>query len=552
MPLRSWTNFFPAYPGRATPIAFRLVCAAVSGAALSLSYTGFYFAIYSWLCVGLLLVVILDARPRIAFACGFIHSLFFVFTSESWLADVLAVHGGLSRIGGWGILFLIASVIGILTGTCGWCVRRLATRSTTFACLGAPFLWVTFEFVLAHLPEIGFPWNLLGYPASGNLGLLQLTTVTGIWGLSFVVAAFNTLLAWAVHASAPAQKIRLAILAAVAVVILSIMAIVPRRLIPQTPANHFARAVQTNFPELMEYPQNWFESHATDLQEIEQLSLAPSNHPTDLLVWPEAPAPFSFEDPQFAQHASQLAIHFHHSFLAGVIEWEPAPEPVAMPHAALVPYNSAILLDPQGQKVFSYDKVHLVPFGEYEPFPLIHSVVTTFSDEVGGFRKGSKYSIAHLPGGFTFGSFICYEAIFPGEVRRFAAAGADLLVNISNDGWFGRSAAPEQHLRMARVRAVENRRWLLRVTNNGFTVSVDPYGRIFRPLPPDVRAAVDLPYDFRTDETVYTQFGDWFAWLCVLVSVILLATTSKKGNTASEEILIPVAEIPSSMATSST
>jgi apolipoprotein N-acyltransferase len=192
-----------------------------------------------------------------------------------------------------------------------------------------------------------------------------------------------------------------------------------------------------------------------------------------------------------------------------------------------------------------------VPFGEYEPFPLIHAVVAHFSDEVGAFRKGTKYSVAHLPGGYTFGTFICYEAIYPGEVRHFAADGADLLINISNDGWFGRSAAPEQHLRMARVRAVENRRWLLRVTNNGFTVSVDPYGRIFRALPPDIRAAVDLPYDFRTDETIYTQFGDWFAWLCVLVSVILLATTSRKGNTASEEILIPVAEIPPSMATSS-
>jgi apolipoprotein N-acyltransferase len=551
MPSRSWTNFFPRYPGRSTPAGFRLVCAAVSGAALSLSYTGFYFPIYSWLCVGLLLVVILDARPRIAFACGFIHSLFFVFTSESWLADVLAVHGGLSRTGGWGILFLIATVIGTLTGTFAWCVRRLAMRSIKFACLGAPFLWVTFEFVLAHLPEISFPWNLLGYPASNNLALLQLTTVTGIWGLSFLVAAFNALLAWTVHAPAPAPKIRATILAAIAAVILAIMAVAPR-FVPQTTANHFARAVQTDFPELMDYPQNWFASHVTDVREIEQLSLAPSNHPTDLLVWPEAPAPFSFEDPQFAQHASQLAIHFHHPFLAGVIEWEPAPEPSTTQHAALAPYNSAILIDPQGQKVFSYDKVHLVPFGEYEPFPLIHAVVAHFSDEVGGFRKGTKYSVAHLPGGYTFGTFICYEAIYPGEVRHFAADGANLFINISNDGWFGRSAAPEQHLRMARVRAVENRRWLLRVTNNGFTVSVDPYGRIFRALPPDIRAAVDLPYDFGTDETIYTQFGDWFAWLCVLVSVILLATTSRKGNTASEEILIPVAEIPPSMATSST
>jgi apolipoprotein N-acyltransferase len=551
MPLRSWTHFFPPYPGPATPAAFRLVCAAVSGAALSLSYTGFYFSIYSWLCIGLLLVVILDARPRVAFACGFVHSLLFVFSSEYWLATVLAVHGGLSRIGGWAILFLVASVIGTLTGTFTWCVRYLAHRSLLLACLGAPFLWVTFEFVLAHLPEIGFPWNLLGYPASGNLALLQLTSITGVWGLSFFVAAFNSLLAWTVLATSPPLRTRATLLVSAAALILAVMGIGPR-FVPRTSPNHFARAVQTNFPELLGYSGDWFQAHARELQEVEQLSLAPSNHPTDLLVWPEAPAPFSFEDPQFARHASLLAVSFHHPFLAGVIEWEVASEPSANAHAATVPYNSAILLDPQGQKIFTYDKVHLVPFGEYEPFPLIHRVVASFSDEVGGFRKGSKYSVAHLPGGYTFGTFICYEAIFPGEVRHFAAAGADLLVNISNDGWFGRSAAPEQHLRMARVRAVENRRWLLRVTNNGFTASVDPQGHIFSPLPPDVRAAADLPYDFRTDETIYTRFGDWFAWLCIAVSVILLAATSKKGNTAPEEILMPVSEIPASMAPSGT
>lgn len=546
MPLRSWPPFFPSYPRSAIPAAFRLLCAAVSGAALSLSYTGFYFSIYSWLCVGLLLVVILDARPRIAFACGFVHSLLFVFTSESWLATVLAVHGGLSRLGGWAILLLISCIIGALTGAFAWCVRRLARRGVLLACIGAPFLWVTFEFALDHLPEIGFPWNLLGYPASGNLALLQLTTITGIWGLSFLVAAFNALLAWTMVARAPAVQTRAAFLAAAAALILAVMALGPRA-VPPVSAHHFARVVQTNFPESLGYEPNWFQAHAADLQEIEQLSLAPSNHSVDLLVWPEAPAPFSFEDAQFARYASQLAVRFRHPFLAGVIEWQQPPEAPVSAHDALAPFNSAILVDPQGQKVFAYDKVHLVPFGEYEPFPLIHRVVTSLSDEVGGFHKGRKYSVGSLPGGFRFGVFICYEAIFPGEVRHFAADDASLFVNISNDGWFGRSAAPEQHLRMARVRAVENRRWLLRVTNNGFTANVDPYGRIFRPLPPDVRAAVDLPYDFRADETIYTRFGDWFPWLCILVSAILLTLSFRKGSTAREEILIPVSEFPPSL-----
>jgi len=181
-----------------------------------------------------------------------------------------------------------------------------------------------------------------------------------------------------------------------------------------------------------------------------------------------------------------------------------------------------------------------VPFGEYEPFPLIHAVATHVSDEIGGFRKGQTYSVGSLPNGYSFGVFICYEAIYPGEVRRFVADGAKLLVNISNDGWFGRSAAAQQHLLMARVRAVENRRWLIRVTNNGYTASVDPYGRVFEPLPPYVRAGADLPYDFRTDRTLYTRFGDWFAWLCVLVSAILLALTFSKGNVTSDHLPIPV------------
>ena len=200
------------------------------------------------------------------------------------------------------------------------------------------------------------------------------------------------------------------------------------------------------------------------------------------------------------------------------------------PQGSLLPYNSALLFDAQGRRTFVYDKVHLVPFGEYEPFPLIHRVVTSVSGEVGGFHKGNKYVVGQLPQGNSFGVFICYEAIYPGEVRRFAAGGAQLFINISNDGWFGRSAAAEQHLRMARVRAVENRRWIVRSTNNGFTVSVDPYGRVFEPLPPDVRAAIDLPYDFRTDETIYARFGDGFAWLCVLVSVILVAATFRKAK----------------------
>ena len=530
MPRGGWLTYLRPQAGSEIPASFRLTVGAISGAALSLSYTGLYLSIYSWVCVGILLFSLFGARPRVAFGCGFLHGLLFVLTSLPWIATVLAVHGGLSIAGGWSLLLLIAIAWGTLTGAFAWSVHRLSRQSVELACMGAPFLCVAFEFVRAHLPEISFPWNLLGYPAAANLGLVQVATITGIYGLSFLVASFNALLAWASASSTLTPGRRIAYAAAATAVLLSV-ALAGPRLVPKPQAHHYARAVQLNFPEVASYPADWFQAQAADLEEIARISLAPSAEKPDLLTWPETPAPFSFQDSQFAKIASTLAIRFGHPFLAGAIEWKPPVDPSDVaPHSSLLPYNSALLFDSQGQRVFVYDKVHLVPFGEYEPFPLIHRVVTSVSSEVGGFHKGNKYVVGQLWRGNTFGVFICYEAIFPGEVRRFAAGGAQLLINISNDGWFGRSAAAEQHLRIARVRAVENRRWLLRSTNNGFTVSVDPYGRIFQPLPPDVRAAADLPYDFRTDETLYTRFGDWFAWLCVLVSVILVAATFRKAK----------------------
>jgi apolipoprotein N-acyltransferase len=129
-----------------------------------------------------------------------------------------------------------------------------------------------------------------------------------------------------------------------------------------------------------------------------------------------------------------------------------------------------------------------------------------------------------------FGTFICYEAIFPDEIRRFAANGAELLINLSNDGWFGRSAAPAQHLMMARVRAIESRRWLLRDTNNGFTVSVDPYGRIVASLPTDIRGELEAPYDFCSDMTPYVRFGDWLCWLSVIAVICILVLSITRRN----------------------
>ena len=261
-----WLGYFRPDPGSETPSWMRLFVAAVSGAALSFSYTGFYLSIYSWVCVGVLVIVLFGARPFVAFGCGFLHGLCFVLTSVPWIAKVLAVHGGLSIAGGWGILLLIGTVWAAANGVVTWAIRRLSLRSITLACIGAPFLWVSLEMFRTRLPEISFPWNLLGYPAAANVALVQLTTITGIYGLSFVVASFNALLAWCDAETKHSPKRRLTILAGATMLVLIVMLVGPR-FVPNAQANHAARAVQLNFPEVDEYPAHWFLVHASDMDE---------------------------------------------------------------------------------------------------------------------------------------------------------------------------------------------------------------------------------------------------------------------------------------------
>jgi len=160
-----------------------------------------------------------------------------------------------------------------------------------------------------------------------------------------------------------------------------------------------------------------------------------------------------------------------------------------------------------------------VPFGEYVPFRSLLRFAEKLTREVGDFGRGTERAPLALDE-HRIGAFICYESIFPDEIREFALRGAELFVNISNDGWFGESGAPGQHLNMARMRAIENRRWLLRATNTGITASIDPLGRVVARAPRNQRIALQAPYATLTELTFYTRHGDWFAWTCVVISVL--------------------------------
>jgi apolipoprotein N-acyltransferase len=508
------------------PRYMRVLLAVASGVTLALSFPNYNLPLLAWFAVGMLVLASAGARPFESLLYGFLHGLVFYPVCLPWIAVVMHQYGNVDPWMSAGIVSLIGIAGGIVCSIFSLCVALAARKSAALACLLAPFLWVSLEFLRTHLPIIGFPWNLTGYAARGSLALLQLTPLTGIYGLSFLIAAYGSLLAYAVIVRTP----RVWKYVATATALLILVALGGGYLVPKQTPRFIAHLVQTNFPQSEQYPPDWLEIHAGELQELERMSVDAARKTPGLIVWPEVPAPFSFQESTFAALAMRIARDSGNDFLVGVVDWKRGPDGQG------IASNSAVLLDRYGRRTFTYDKIHLVPFGEYVPLRRWLTFASRLTADISDFTPGRIFVVGHLHGvetyvpsaGPTFGVFICYEAIFPGEVREFTAKGAQLLINISNDGWFGRSAAPAQHVMMARVRAVESRRWLLRDTNNGYTVSVDPYGRVVASIVTDVRGELDAPYDFRSDLTPYVRFGDWFSWLCVLVSVALIVLALKR------------------------
>jgi apolipoprotein N-acyltransferase len=268
-----------------------------------------------------------------------------------------------------------------------------------------------------------------------------------------------------------------------------------------------------------------------------------------LVVWPESPAPFSTNDPRFREAVSQMARDTKTWTVAGSIGIGPMetgslgkgatgiPLAAGSPAQTSLLFNSAVLISPAGEWIARYDKVHLVPFGEYLPFPTIFSFAGGLTKEVGEFQHGSSRQPLDA-GSDRLGVFICYESIFPDEVRQFADRGAQLLVNISNDGWYGDSGAYAQHLNQTRMRAIENNRWLLSATDTGVTASIDPLGRVRAHIPRKQRTALVAPYAPVSVTTFYTHHGDWFAYVCAIISLGALLSRfayskNKKADTSS-------------------
>ena len=463
------------------------------------------------------------AKPGQAFLLAYVSGIIWYAGTCYWIYNTMHEYGGLSVPLALLALFLFCLYLGLYHGLFGLLLSLAVDsgRDNRRALVAAPFLWVAVE--LARTRVTGFPWNLLGTAQVDNISLSRITTWTGVYGVSFEIMLVNVAVAAAFLV--PRKKRRTLLIASVA----AAAVLQAGRLVeaPALPADHAALLVQENIPAQANWTRDAFERTLRELTDLSAKTVAADSSPpdsthgkVDFIVWPESPAPFFASDPLFRNPLSEMARATHTWVVTGAIGSTPAMQGGK---SASQIFNSAALLSPTGDWTARYDKVHLVPFGEYLPFPQLFSFAGGLTKEVGEFQSGA--SRAPLDAGSTrLGVFICYESVFPGEVREFANQGAQVLVNLSNDGWYGDSGAYAQHLNQTRMRAIENDRWILSATNTGVTASIDPYGRIVARLPRKERSALVAPYALISVTTFYTRHGDWFCWLCAIISAGALVT----------------------------
>ncbi|HZD48624.1 MAG TPA: apolipoprotein N-acyltransferase [Silvibacterium sp.] len=467
---------------------------------------------------------------------GYVCGIFWYILNCYWIYHTMHLYGGVPAAGAAGIVVLYSMVLGLYFGLFGAGIAFLRRTSGGVAVplVLAPFLWVAIELAASRITSV--PWDQLGYSQVDNFLLTRLAPWTGVYGISFVLMAVNALFVAALLSGSIHLRLRLGVGAALAAVLMQLGSWMQPR---PAPTQALAVLLQANF-DVRENNDwvgpEWDRNIAIFLKQSEDRSAGwyagmpdPSRPlqyeftggikgpmPISLIAWPEAPSPFTEGDLRFQAAMKELAT----STGAGIVAGDPTAEWETDESGARVlrEYNSASFISPEGEFVGRYNKIHLVPFGEYVPYRDLFFFAHHLTRQVGDFARGKERNV-FTENGHRYGVFICYESIFADEIRQFVKNGAEVFVNISDDGWYGDTSAPWQHLNMARMRAIENRRWLLRDTNSGVTASIDPYGRVVQSSPRHVFTSLPAMYGFRDDLTFYTRYGDVFGWACVVVAI---------------------------------
>ncbi len=475
--------------------------AAASGLLQVLIFSSFGYSLLAPVSlVPLLLAISRESGSRKRFLLGWIAGAIFWGGACYWIYDVMHRYAHLPAVAAAAIFVLFFLAKGLHLGV--FSVLAAPLLKTRWAIPAVAVLWVALEGSHQYL---GFTWLHLGNAGISMSVLARLAPYTGVYGVSFALALMNVALA-----SALLRKPRRQLAWLVLVPALYLLPPLP----PPESGDTGVRLIQPNINPDELVGHGWSRRRlAEHLDRMEFLSTeaaaSSESISPELVIWPEYPVSgYFFTDPSYRAFMERLARKTGAHLIFNAVDFEPSAEGR--------PLNTAVTLDPTGGVVSRYDKIFLVPFGEFVPWPFSY-FIDKVTLEAGDFVPGREVAVAHV-GARQVGTFICYESVFARGVRRFVDSGAEVLVNISNDSWFGRSAARDQHLLIARMRAVENARWILRATNDGITSTIDPAGRVTAWLPSYEEGVLAGRFSYSSRTTCFTRFGEWFWWATILAT----------------------------------
>lgn len=443
---------------------------------------------------------------------GYVSGILWYAGTCYWIYFAMHLYGGLSAGMSMFVTILFCLYLGLYHALFGAAVVLVRRLGPEVALAASPLLWIGVE--LARARVTSFPWNLLGYAQIDNSALVLLAPFSGVYGLSFTVMAVNAAIACLLVL--PRRRTPAAVALAAAVLATGV----------QNLGTWIRPEIRTGSRKAVLLQPNLAagsgESMSAAALAVSSASLtleasARDERQTAIILWPESPSPFQTDRSGFTSVAASLSRASAAPVIAGAVGIEPD---TSVERGSRV-YNSAVLFTPEGGLSGRYDKMHLVPFGEFTPYAGVFQFASGLTQAVGTFDRGGSRSPVTADG-HSYGVFLCYESIFGDEVRHFVQGGAEVLTNLSDDGWYGDTSAPFQHINMARMRAIENRRWMLRDTNNGITGSIDPNGRVVETMPRNKRGAVAVHFDYLRSTTFYTRHGDLFAYACTVLAMLVL------------------------------
>jgi len=477
----------------------------ISGLLYCLSMPKFNLSILAFLSVTPLAYLAPRLDARTSWKMGWLAGVVAAIGRTYWITETLQLYGHLPLSLAIFTNGLLIFYLGIYTGVFVWIYRKIYSNSLIYPVIGAS-LWILLEWVQSWMIS-GFPWFLIGYTQFQNLAFAQSASIGGIYGLSFLVVVISIYIA---QAFSNRVNIRFA-LSATSFIILSHTWLVIN--IQKTEKQSLkVGVVQGNISQDRKWngdQLNWTTNHYSSLtREIAE------NKP-DLIVHPETAFPYYFNDHANAIYSKKirtLVQEIKIPLLVGSLQGSRnTSKPI---------YNRAFMLDKTGEISGFADKVHLVPFGEYLPFPTFFGYLGELTAQSGQFTPGTKHNVLSVPESTGLaGIFICYESIFPEITRSLVLAGANFLINTTNDAWFGQTAAPEQHFAMSVIRAIETRRSVVRVANTGISGIIGPTGQIVSSTALEETVAFTESIELQSEKTFYVRHGNWI----LIISAIAVA-----------------------------